>query len=138
MAGRAFCNLSNLTTLDISYNKLPTLELDNECHLPKLAALNISGNVQLDLLNLMTFFGNVKQLRVLAMADIGKLPLDIFASLNNLEALNVSGTRLGNDTSLILEPIKSLKVNFDFFKLKLIFHLFIPTQAKRVFRKISI
>lgn len=110
IAGRAFCNLSNLTTLDIAYNKIPSLDLDKECHMPKLQALNISGNVQLNLLELRTFYENLSQLRSLSMADMTNIPLDMFTSLSNLETLNVSGTRLGNETGLILEPLQKLKV----------------------------
>lgn len=107
----AFSNLSNLTALDISYNKLSALELDYMCHLPKLQTLNISGNVQLNLWDLKPVFQNLTQLRTLSMADISNVPVDFFVPLVNLQALNVSGTRLGNETGLLLEPLRMLKVN---------------------------
>lgn len=95
----------------MSYNKIPSLELDMECHLPKLQVLNLSGNVQLNLLKLRAFFERASQLQSLSMADMTDLPFDMFVSLNNLEKLNISGTRLGNDTGMILEPLEKLKVN---------------------------
>lgn len=107
----AFSNLSNLTSLDISYNKLSSLELDYMCHLPKLHTLNISGNVQLNLWYLQAVFQNLTQLRSLSIADISNIPEDFFLPLANLQTLNVSGTRLGNETGLLLEPLKMLKVN---------------------------
>lgn len=112
ISARAFCNLSNLTTMDVSYNKIPTFELDHKCHLPKLQDFNISGNEHLDLLNLQPALQKMTQLRSLSMADMTNLPLNMFTSLSNLEALNVSGTSLGNDTGLLLEPLEKLKVTF--------------------------
>lgn len=81
------------------------------CHLPKLQALNISGNVQLNLWDLETLFQNLTQLRALSMADVSNVPVDFFEPLGNLQTLNISGTRLGNETSLLLEPLGMLKVN---------------------------
>jgi hypothetical protein len=81
------------------------------CHLPNLQTLNISGNVQLNLWDLQTVFKNLTQLRSLSMADISNVPMDFFEPLANLQALNVSGTRLGNETGLLLEPLRMLKVN---------------------------
>jgi Leucine-rich repeat (LRR) protein len=111
----AFNNLSNLTHLDLSYNKLPSLDVDYMCHLRKLHVLNISGNVQLNLLNVRMVLHNLTTLNSLSMADITDMPLDMFASLTELRFLNVSGTRLGNDTAQVLEPLKSLKVNYLIF-----------------------
>lgn len=107
---QAFNNLSNLTYLDISYNKLPALELDYMCHLPKLQIFNISGNVQFSSYDLSSVFHNMSELRSLSIADITNLPLDIFDSLNKLESLNVSGAGFGNDTSRILQQLIMLKV----------------------------
>lgn len=45
------------------------------------------------------------------MADVSNMPLDFFEPLTSLQALNVSGTRLGNETGLLLEPLTKLKVN---------------------------
>jgi Leucine-rich repeat (LRR) protein len=112
LSKRAFCNLSNLTTLDISYNKMPAIDLDYTCQLPKLETLNISGNVQLNMVDLKSLFLNMSQLRALGMADFANIPWDMFAMLNNLERLNVSGARLGNETGLLLEPLHMLKVEF--------------------------
>lgn len=45
----AFQNLSNLTYLDLSYNKLVKLEQISVVPLKRLRALNISGNIQMDM-----------------------------------------------------------------------------------------
>jgi Leucine-rich repeat (LRR) protein len=111
ISGHAFVNLSNLTILDISYNKLSALEIEYMSHLPKLQTLNISGNVQLNLLEIREVFVNISELRSLAIADITNLPEGIFSPFENLQSLNISGTHLGNETSLILEPLKTLKVS---------------------------
>ena len=114
ISGRAFVNLSNLTHLDISYNKLSTLDSMN--HLPKLETLNISGNIQLRLLDLQGVFENLTRLQSLSIADITKLPVGLFVTLPNLQMLNISGTHLGNETNQILRPFKLLKVNIDFIR----------------------
>ncbi|CAG9799055.1 unnamed protein product [Chironomus riparius] len=109
ISGRAFNNLFNLTYLDISYNKLSALELDYMCHLPKLQTLNISGNVQLNLLDIRPVFQNMTELRSLSIADIASMPLGIFVPLSNLLMLNISGTHLNNETIQILNPLAKLK-----------------------------
>lgn len=111
ISGKAFSNLSNLTHLDISYNKLSALELDYMGQLPKLSSLNISGNVQLNLLDIRPVFQNLSELRTLSIADITSLPLGIFVPLGNLQVLNISGTHLNNETLQILNPLAKLKVN---------------------------
>lgn len=111
ISGRAFNNLYNLTYLDISYNKLSALELDYMCHLPKLQTLNISGNVQLNLLDIRPVFQNMTELRSLSIADIASMPLGIFVPLSNLLMLNISGTHLNNETIQILNPLAKLKVS---------------------------
>jgi Leucine-rich repeat (LRR) protein len=111
ISGRAFNNLFNLTYLDISYNKLSALELDYMCHLPKLQTLNISGNVQLNLMEVRPVFQNLTELRSLSIADITNMPLGIFVPLSNLQMLNISGTHLNNETIQILNPLAKLKVN---------------------------
>lgn len=111
ISGRAFVNLSNLTYLDIAYNKLSSLDLDYVCHLPKLQTLNISGNVQMNLLDIREVFENLTELRSLSIADITNMPLGIFEPLGNLHMLNISGTHLGNETNQFLGPLKSLKVS---------------------------
>lgn len=111
ISGKAFINLSNLTYLDISYNKLSALELDYMCHLPKLQTLNISGNIQMNLLDTRPVFQNLSELRSLSIADIANLPLGIFVPLSNLQVLNISGTHLNNETLQILNPLAKLKVN---------------------------
>lgn len=80
------------------------------CHLPKLQTLNISGNVQLNLLELSAVFQNMSELRSLSIADITNLPSDIFESLNKLQSLNISGAGLGSNISRILQPLIMLKV----------------------------
>jgi Leucine-rich repeat (LRR) protein len=112
ISGKAFINLSNLTYLDISYNKLSALELDYMCHLPKLQTLNISGNVQMNLLDVRPVFQNLTELRALSIADITSMPLGIFVPLANLQMLNISGTHLNNETLQILNPLAKLKVSF--------------------------
>lgn len=107
----AFVNLSNLTHLDISYNKLTALELDYMCHLPKLETLNMSGNIQMNLLDIRTVFENITQLRALSIADITTLPVGLFEPLDKLQMLNISGTHLGNETNQMLESLTMLKVN---------------------------
>jgi hypothetical protein len=79
-------------------------------HLPRLQSLNISGNVQMNLLDTRPVFENLTQLRALSIADITNLPLGIFEPLSKLEALNISGTHLGNGTNSMLEPLTKLKV----------------------------
>lgn len=102
--------MSNLTHLDISYNKLSALELDYMKDLPKLASLNVSGNVQLNLADIRPVFQNLTELRSLSIADITNLPLGIFVPLGNLQVLNISGTHLNNETLQILNPLAKLKV----------------------------
>lgn len=98
--------------MDVSYNEIPFFELDNKCNLPKLLVFNISGNEKLNLVELQNTLQYMTQLRSLSLADMTNLPLNMLASLSNLEALNVSGTCLGNDTGLLLEPLEKLKVIF--------------------------
>lgn len=112
ISGKAFINLSGLTYLDISYNKLSALELDYMSHLPKLQTLNISGNVQMNLLDIRPVFQNLTELRSLSIADITNMPLGIFVPLSNLQTLNISGTHLNNETLQILNPLAKLKVNY--------------------------
>lgn len=53
----AFTHLSNLTTLDLSYNKIHKMNPGTVVPWRKLHTLNISGNDQLDLFNLrLTFY----------------------------------------------------------------------------------
>jgi hypothetical protein len=80
------------------------------CHLPKLQTLNISGNVQLNLLDVRPVFQNMTELRSLSIADILSMPLGIFVPLSNLLMLNISGTHLNNETIQILNPLAKLKV----------------------------
>lgn len=56
MTNGAFKNLSNLTYLDLSYNKLVKLELSSVLPLKRLRALNISGNIQMDLYEIADTF----------------------------------------------------------------------------------
>lgn len=108
---QAFVNLANLTYLDVAYNKLSALEIDYMCHLPRLQTLNISGNVQMNLLDIREVFENLTELRSLSIADITNMPSTIFEPLSNLHTLNISGTHLGNETNQILGSFKSLKVS---------------------------
>lgn len=52
----AFINLSNLTYLDLSYNKLVKLESASVEPLKQLHTLNISGNIQMDLYDIREAF----------------------------------------------------------------------------------
>lgn len=110
ISGEAFVNLSNLTHLDVSYNKLSALELDYMRHLPRLQSLSVSGNIHMNLLDTGVVFENLTLLSSLSMADITNMPAGIFIPLSNLETLNISGTHLGNETNQMLEPLKKLKV----------------------------
>jgi hypothetical protein len=79
--------------------------------MPKLQTLNISGNVQLNLLDIRPVFQNLTELRALSIADITNMPLGIFVPLGNLLMLNISGTHLNNETLQILNPLAKLKVS---------------------------
>lgn len=81
------------------------------CHLPKLQTLNISGNVQLNLVEIRPVFQNLTELRALSIADITNMPLGLFVPLSNLQVLNISGTHLNNETLQILNPLAKLKVS---------------------------
>lgn len=111
ISDNAFNGLTNLTHLDVSYNKLSALEQVYMQDLHRLNSLNVSGNVQLDLIELTALFETTPQLQSLSIADITNLPLGIFLPLGNLQALNISGTHLGNETNQILSPFTALKVN---------------------------
>lgn len=52
----AFAQLSNLTTLDLSYNKLVKLQPETVKPLRMLQTLNISGNTQIDLYDIRHTF----------------------------------------------------------------------------------
>lgn len=52
----AFTNLSNLTYLDLSYNKLQNLEAASMEPLKSLHSLNISGNPQINLFEIQNTF----------------------------------------------------------------------------------
>lgn len=56
MTNDAFNNLTNLTHLDLSYNKLVRLDVASVAHLKKLQYLNISGNTQMDLIDIKDTF----------------------------------------------------------------------------------
>lgn len=79
-------------------------------HLQKLRSLNISGNIQINLIESKAVFQNLTELKSLAIADIQNLPLAIFVPLNGLQRLNISGTRLNNDTLQILNPLSKLQI----------------------------
>ncbi|CAO1319069.1 unnamed protein product [Diamesa serratosioi] len=110
ISSKAFTSLSNLTFLDISYNKLSLLELDYMSHLTKLQTFNISGNVQMDLVEIRPIFQSLSQLQELSIADMKNMPLGLFIPLSNLQILNISGTRLNNETIQILNPLGKLKL----------------------------
>jgi hypothetical protein len=82
-------------------------------HLPKLLTLNVSGNIQMNLLDVRPVFQNLTELRSLSMADIANMPLGLFVPLSNLAVLNISGTHLNNETLQILNPLAKLKVSHD-------------------------
>lgn len=79
-------------------------------HLPKLETLNISGNIQMNLLDIRTVFQDLTVLRSLSIADMADLPLGLFEPLSNLQVLNISGVHLGNRTGQVLGAIPRLKV----------------------------
>lgn len=79
-------------------------------HLPKLETLNISGNIQMDLLDIRPVFQKLTVLRSLSIADITKLPLELLEPLSNLQVLNISGVNIGNETGQVLGALSQLKV----------------------------
>lgn len=83
-------------------------------HVSKLQTLNISGNIQMNLLDIRPVFQNLTDLQSLSIADITNMPLGIFVPLSNLQMLNISGTHLNNETIQILNPLAKLKVSFFF------------------------
>lgn len=56
MTNGAFNNLTNLTHLDLSYNKLVRLDTVSVEPLKSLQYLNISGNMQMDLIDIKDTF----------------------------------------------------------------------------------
>lgn len=56
MTNGAFNNLTNLTHLDLSYNKLVRLDTVSVEPLKSLQYLNISGNMQMDLIDIRDTF----------------------------------------------------------------------------------
>lgn len=74
VTNNAFVNLSNLTYLDLSYNKLVKLESASVEPLKKLHTLNISGNIQMDLYDIREAF----QVISLYISSLLTLPLLLF------------------------------------------------------------
>ncbi|XP_035796141.1 insulin-like growth factor-binding protein complex acid labile subunit isoform X2 [Anopheles albimanus] len=109
IADRAFENLVNLTFLDVSYNKLSHIEPVCLRPLRNLQTLNISGNLALDLAEMEDTIQTVKDISSLVVADLGSLPLNLFAPFKRLTALNLSGNHIDNITIQIIEPLAQLK-----------------------------
>ncbi|XP_062705897.1 insulin-like growth factor-binding protein complex acid labile subunit [Aedes albopictus] len=108
---KAFENLSNLTYLDVSYNKLSRIE--PECLEPVAANLrtfNISGNLQLDLMEVNPTFQVIPNISTLAVADMGPLPLKLFEPFKQLRTLNLSGNHIDNITLQIIQPLAHLRL----------------------------
>uniref|UniRef100_A0A1B0EYS2 Uncharacterized protein n=2 Tax=Phlebotomus papatasi TaxID=29031 RepID=A0A1B0EYS2_PHLPP len=109
ISSMAFENLNNLTHLDLSYNKLLGLDIDIATRLTSLKVLNISGHLQLDLVESKFAFQLLESLTTLSVADMGYLPASLFKSLPHLRELNISGNHL-NDISLeMLLPVTKLE-----------------------------
>lgn len=115
ISAKAFDHLSNLTTLDLSHNKLSILETDYMAKLTNLKVLNISGHPQMNLMEIKPTFQIMTELRVLSMADMGSLPIGIFIPLSHIKVLNISGNHISNETLQILNPLIGLKVCILFF-----------------------
>ncbi|XP_053692319.1 protein artichoke [Sabethes cyaneus] len=107
---KAFENLSNLTYLDVSYNKLSRIE--PECLEPVtgLQTFNISGNLQLDLMEVNPTFQMIPNVSTLAIADMGPLPMKLFGPFKQLRALNLSGNHVDNNTLQIILPLARLQL----------------------------
>lgn len=108
ISDKAFHNLINLTHLDISYNKFTTDDFHSVKKLKTLKALNISGNVNLDLSQTSEVFTSLTNLQQLSIADIVSTPVDFFSYVSQLTSLNISGANLRNDSLLILNPLTKL------------------------------
>ncbi|KAK6632451.1 hypothetical protein RUM44_007493 [Polyplax serrata] len=92
---RSFSNLTSLTSIDISYNKLDKLEFGT--FLPvvsSLKRLNISGNL-ISMSDLKSLFQISSQLTHVSLSDmeLSNFPQGLFAYQENLRYLNLSGNR---------------------------------------------
>ncbi|XP_059617834.1 insulin-like growth factor-binding protein complex acid labile subunit [Phlebotomus argentipes] len=99
VSSKSFENLNNLTHLDLSYNKLMGLDMDTVTPLTSLKVLNISGHLQLDLVESKYAFQLLGSLTTLSVAEMGYLPATLLDSVPHLRDLNISGNHL-NDASL--------------------------------------
>ncbi|XP_039447306.1 insulin-like growth factor-binding protein complex acid labile subunit [Culex pipiens pallens] len=106
----AFENLSNLTYLDVSYNKLSRVEPESLEPLTRLQTFNLSGNLQLDLMEVEPTFQIIPNISTLAVADMGPLPIRLFAPFRQLRALNLSGNHIDNNTLQIILPLTQLQL----------------------------
>ncbi|XP_055597298.1 leucine-rich repeat-containing protein 15-like [Uranotaenia lowii] len=107
---KAFENLSNLTYLDVSYNKLSRIEPECLEPLVRLQVFNISGNLQLDLLEIGPTFQVIGNISTLAVSDMGPLPMKLFGPFRALRALNLSGNHIDNITLQIIQPLAHLQL----------------------------
>lgn len=109
ISDKAFHNLIQLSHLDISYNKFTTDDFHPVAALKTLKALNISGNVNIDLSYTREVFTSLPHLELLSIADMVSTPVDFFSYVSReLKSLNISGANLRNDTMLVLNPLASL------------------------------
>uniref|UniRef100_A0A1B0CB91 Membrane glycoprotein lig-1 n=2 Tax=Lutzomyia longipalpis TaxID=7200 RepID=A0A1B0CB91_LUTLO len=90
VAGSAFENLVNLTHLDLSYNKLMSLDMSS-----KLSFLSPK---------------ELKTLTTLSVADMVSLPTNLLATFPNLRELNISGNHLRDENLQMLVPAKHLEL----------------------------
>ena len=90
-----FYLLSNLTVLDLSYNKLVTLYRNVFYGLNRLTTLNLKGNYLLETLEAGTFLSltNVKGLDIVG-TKIVRLKPDTFKGLDQLQYLNISRNKI--------------------------------------------
>lgn len=109
ISDKSLVNLINLTHLDLSYNKFTTNEFKSVAKLKTLKALNISGDVNIDLSQTKEIFMNLKSLHLLSIADIVSTPVDFFHDMSQLNFLNISGANLRNDSSVVLNALTSLR-----------------------------
>lgn len=106
---KAFIKLYNLTSLDLSYNKLSSSDMKSVLQIENLKILNISGNLNIDLTQTQSVFHKLEHLHGLGLADLNTIPSNFFHGLRHLRFLNISGTELKNDSLQLITPLSALE-----------------------------